>query len=68
MAYVVYFACDSCGREGGAWVNRTVSLSIATAIAREYGWKVGKRGWICPHCQGQQLAEKMKWRKRREKA
>lgn len=51
MAYVVYFACDSCGREGGTWVNRTVSLSIASGIAREYGWKVGKKGWICPYCQ-----------------
>lgn len=54
MAYVVYFACDSCGLEGGVWVNRTVSLSVTTEIAREHGWKVGKRGWICPSCQNKQ--------------
>lgn len=54
MAYVVYFACDTCGREGAAWVNRTVSLNISTEIAREYGWRVGKRGWICPSCQNKQ--------------
>lgn len=57
MAYAVHFACDRCGRFGGAWVNRTVSLSIATELAREYGWEVGKRGWICPSCQNKK-AEK----------
>lgn len=51
MAYICYFACDRCGKEGGAWINRTVSLTTSIAIARDYGWKVGRRGWICPSCQ-----------------
>lgn len=66
MAYVVYFACDSCGREGAAWVNHSVSLSICEKIARKDGWRVGKRGWICPSCQNKQMAEK--WREKHEKA
>lgn len=54
MAYVVYFACDCCGNDAGGWVNHTVSLSVAQRIAREKGWQVGKRGWICPECQKKQ--------------
>lgn len=51
MAYIVYFACDYCGKEGGAWMNRTVSQGIVTKIARDRGWQVGKRGYVCPKCQ-----------------
>lgn len=54
VAYVVYYACDRCGREGAAWVNHSVSFSICVKIARDDGWKVGKRGWICPSCQRKQ--------------
>ena len=49
MAYNVYFCCDTCGVTHN-WVNHTVSLSTAIAIARSYGWSVGKRGWFCPEC------------------
>lgn len=55
MAYNVYFSCDNCGTEGGACCNITVSLARAEKIARRQGWRLGKRGWICPNCQ-----EKMK--------
>ena len=51
MAYNVYYICDCCGNEGAAWVNYTVSLSRCQKIARKYGWKIGKYGWICPSCQ-----------------
>lgn len=51
MAYNVYFACDQCGEVGAAWANHGVSQSICIKIAREAGWKVGKKGWICPSCQ-----------------
>lgn len=30
--------------------NHAVSFSMAIAIARNYGWSVGKRGWFCPEC------------------
>lgn len=49
MAYNVYFCCEKCGATV-SWVNTSVSLSVATAIAREDGWQVGKRGWYCPNC------------------
>ena len=55
MAYNVYFACDKCGNEGMAWCNHSVSLSICIKLAREAGWKVGKRGWICPRCQQKRM-------------
>ena len=58
MAYNVYFACDKCGNEGMAWCNHSVSLSICIKLAREAGWKVGKRGWICPRCQQKKEALK----------
>ncbi len=51
MAYNVYFSCDHCGGIGAAWINHSVSLSLCEKIARDAGWKVGKRGWICPMCQ-----------------
>lgn len=51
MAYIVYYACDCCGAEGGVWLNTTVSQSRAAKIARERGWQVGKRGYIWPKCQ-----------------
>lgn len=51
MAYNVYFACDKCGVEGLAWTNHMVAYSTCVQFAREMGWKVGKRGWICPKCQ-----------------
>lgn len=49
MAYNVYFSCDMCGVTYN-WVNHAVSYSSAVAIARSYGWSVGKRGWFCPEC------------------
>lgn len=49
MAYNVYFSCDTCGTTYN-WVNHAVSFSMAIAIARNYGWSVGKRGWFCPEC------------------
>ena len=58
MAYNVYFACDKCGNEGMAWCNHSVSLNICIELARETGWKVGKRGWICPRCQQKKEALK----------
>lgn len=51
MAYTVYFSCDHCGGIGAAWINHSLSLSLCEKIARDAGWKVGKRGWICPMCQ-----------------
>lgn len=51
MAYNVYFACDVCGNEGLSWVNHMVAYSTCVMYARQSGWKVGKRGWICPSCQ-----------------
>lgn len=51
MAYIVYFACDLCGKEGGVWLNTTVSKSRIDKIARNRGWRVGKQGYVCPKCQ-----------------
>ncbi len=50
MAYNVYFACDNCGNVGASWVNYNARLANTIKIAREHGWRVGKRGWICPDC------------------
>lgn len=49
MAFNVYYCCDKCGVTV-SWVNCSVSMAIATAIARKEGWQVGKRGWFCPNC------------------
>lgn len=54
MAYIVYFACDCCGTEGGVWMNCTISKSDAMKNARQKGWQVGRRGYVCPQCQGKQ--------------
>lgn len=51
MAYNVYFACDRCGFEGLAWTNHMVAKSTCVKIARKMGWRVGRKGWICPDCQ-----------------
>lgn len=66
MAYNVYFACDICGTEGLNWVNHMVSYSTCVMYARQRGWKVGKRGWICPTCQKRALLEKARKEKRHE--
>lgn len=58
MAYTVYYECDKCGKLGGAWRNYSVSLSVCTRIARSEGWKIGKRGWICPNCQAKKTPGK----------
>lgn len=49
MAYNVYISCDRCGSTRN-WVNHTVNHSTAVALARAWGWQVGKRGWFCPLC------------------
>lgn len=51
MGYKVYYTCDYCGNIGGEWTNHTVSFGIAKEIARGDGWKIGKKGWVCPLCQ-----------------
>ena len=51
MAYNVYICCDRCGNEIFSWINTTVSLSLATKIARHHGWMVTKYGgFYCPKC------------------
>ena len=49
MAFNVYYCCDRCGVTH-SWINNSVSLAIATKMARHDGWQVGKRGWYCPKC------------------
>lgn len=49
MAYNVYYCCDRCGSTRH-WINLTVSLNRAVAMARRDGWAVGKHGWYCPKC------------------
>ena len=50
MAFNSYYACDKCGRVGGAWINYTVCVGTAVSIARKKGWQIGKNGWFCPNC------------------
>ena len=66
MAYNVYFACDRCGTEGLSWVNHMVAYSTCVMYARQSGWKVGTRGWICPTCQKKERLEKERREKRHE--
>lgn len=51
MAYLIGIFCDGC-KDGcvGVWENHTVTKSVATRIARDHGWSVGKNGWLCPTC------------------
>ena len=60
MAYNCYFSCDVCGDEGCAWTNLTVSLSKSEKFARAMGWKITKKGWICPSCQKRLEKQKQK--------
>ena len=51
MAYIEYIACDKCGVDMGAWVDRSFGICFARRYARKRGWKIGKNGWVCPECQ-----------------
>lgn len=50
MAFNSYYACDKCGRVGGAWINCTATFGTVVQIARKKGWQIGKNGWYCPNC------------------
>lgn len=64
MAYNVYFACDKCGAIH-SWINHSLSISIATSIARSYGWSVGKKGWFCPECRKTRVKHESKTKKQK---
>lgn len=49
MGYKVIIECDRCGC-GYQWKDETVNISTAKKLVRNYGWQVGKKGWICPDC------------------
>lgn len=49
MGYKVIVRCDTCGN-GFSWTDITVTYNTAIRIARNEGWQVGKKGWLCPNC------------------
>lgn len=52
MSYMVGIFCDGpgCKECAGCWENFTVNQTSAMRTAREQGWSVGKKGWLCPKC------------------
>ncbi len=43
------FSCDLCGT-GKEWFGHEISMASCRSIARNEGWTVGTKGWLCPKC------------------
>lgn len=49
MGFEVSITCDGCGK-GVVYEDSPVSYSFEKRNRRNYGWQIGKKGWLCPKC------------------
>ena len=55
MGYISGYYCDRCGKYGELWQVPKMGIVFAQKSAREEGWQIGKRGWLCPECKKEVL-------------